>query len=456
MQLILLSGGSGKRLWPLSNDVRSKQFLRVLEGRDNNLVSMVERVWGQLSTLGMAASTYLCASKLQKDLIHAQLGDDVSIIVEPMRMDTFPAIALAAAYLADQDEEDDILVVAPVDQFVETIYFERIKSLSGVLATSGADMVLLGVKPTHPSTQYGYICVHPEHTEGSPYARVSSFREKPERAHALELVEQGALWNCGVFCFRKSYLIRKLQERGLPTRYRDMVAAFHEMPKRSFDYEVVEQTQKIVVVPYEGAWKDLGTWETLAPEMRSSFLGIGVADACENSHIINELSIPIVAKGLKDVMVVASPDGILVTAKDQSSGIKDLVAPYCIRPMFEERRWGSYKVLDYQKLPDGTEVLTKQVTLRAGAHISYHRHHLREEVWTMIAGDADLALDGRMVSVTAGDVFRVCRGQWHSIMAKTQVIFIEVQRGETLTEEDCDRRYIEWEDVVEHCAVLER
>ncbi len=455
MQLILLSGGSGKRLWPLSNDVRSKQFLRVLEGRDQNLVSMVERVWGQLSALRMDGSTYLCASKLQKDLIHAQLGD-VSVIVEPMRMDTFPAIALATTYLADQVEEDDILVVAPVDQFVETGYFEHLKRLPEVLVASGSEMALLGVKPTHPSTQYGYICVEQERAAGSSYARVSSFREKPERARALEWIEQGALWNCGVFCFRKSYLMRLLSERGLPIHYREMVATFHEMPKRSFDYEVVEQTEKIVVVPYDGAWKDLGTWETLAPEMRSSFLGIGVADDCENSHVVNELSIPIVAKGLKNLMVVASPDGILVAAKDQSGGIKDLVAPYCIRPMFEERRWGSYKVLDYQKLPDGNEVLTKQVTLRAGANISYHRHHLREEVWTMVAGDAVLALDGRMVSITAGDVFRVCRGQWHGIMAKTQVIFVEVQRGETITEEDCDRRFMEWEHVIEHCEVLER
>lgn len=456
MKVVLLSGGSGKRLWPLSNDVRSKQFLRVLQDEEGQMISMLERVWRQLDQLGLLSDTYLCASQAQIDVIQAQLGD-VSVIVEPMRMDTFPAIALASTYLIREQQEDDIVIVAPVDQYVDPTFFKALTELPRALDESHADLALLGVKPRHVSNQFGYICVDQTNAKlKNSFQQVACFREKPDLATAKSLIDEGALWNCGVFCFRLSYMHKLLHNRNLPVSYREMVEHFADMPKRSFDYEVVEQAQSVVVVPYEGMWKDLGTWDALAPELDVEFVGQGLAASCENTHVINELGIPIVAKGIRDVIIVASPDGILVADKNQVADIKSIVKEISGRPMFEERRWGSYRVLDYQTLDQDQEVLTKYISLRSGANISYQKHALREEVWTIVSGHGQLALDGRIVPVWAGDVIRVCKGQWHAILAESELSFIEVQRGSELVEEDTVRRCLTWQDIMNHCAVVAR
>ncbi|MHB1803257.1 MAG: sugar phosphate nucleotidyltransferase, partial [Actinomycetes bacterium] len=276
MKLVLLSGGSGKRLWPLSNDVRSKQFLRVLQNEQGDMVSMLERVWSQLADLDAQDGAYVCASHAQTDIIYSQLGD-VSVIVEPLRMDTFPAIALATLYLSQDTLVDEVVAVAPVDQYVDKAFFKAILDLPRTLDDSGADLALLGVRPLCPSSQFGYIRV--EQAGGqAPYRRVDAFTEKPDRDRAAQLVAEGALWNCGVFCFRASYLINLLRERGYPTTYRNMVEQFDQMPLRSFDYEVLESSESIVVTPYDGAWKDMGTWPVLAPELKNDFIGRGVAE----------------------------------------------------------------------------------------------------------------------------------------------------------------------------------
>lgn len=449
MKLVLLSGGSGKRLWPLSNDVRSKQFLRVLQNEQGDMVSMLERVWSQLADLDAQDNAYVCASHAQTDIIYSQLGD-VSVIVEPMRMDTFPAIALATLYLSQDTLVDEVVAVAPVDQYVDKAFFKAILDLPRTLDDSGADLALLGVRPLCPSSQFGYIRV--EQAGGhAPYRRVDSFTEKPNRDRAAQMVAEGALWNCGVFCFRASYLINLLRERGYPTTYRNMVEQFDRMPLRSFDYEVLESSESIVVTPYDGAWKDMGTWPVLAPELKNDFIGRGVAERCEDSQVINELKIPIMAVGLRNMIVAASPDGILVADKEHAGDIKGLVAQFAGRPMFEERRWGYYRVLDHCTLADGSEALTRHCTLRTGANMSYQQHLLREEVWTVIHGRGVLALDGALVKVAAGDVIRVCPGQWHALMAEEDLAIIEVQRGSELTEADCTRRFQEWDDILECC-----
>lgn len=452
MKLVLLSGGSGKRLWPLSNDVRSKQFLRVLQNEEGNFTSMLERVWSQLEELKLTKDTYLCASQAQVDVIRSQLGD-VSVVVEPARMDTFPAIALASTYLIREHDEDEIVVVAPVDQYVDKDFFAAISKLPEVLVKSGAQMALLGVKPKAASSQFGYIRVAPSENN-EEYQIVNQFQEKPQLEVAKALLEEGALWNCGVFCFHLSYMQQLLKDRGLPTSFVEMVDQFLSMPKMSFDYEVVEKTSSIVVQSYDGKWKDLGTWDSLSKELDVDFIGHGTANQCEDTHVINELNVPVIAKGLRNVIVVASPDGILVADKDQVADIKKEVAKFNQRPMFEERRWGTYRVLDHQKLENQQEVLTKYITLYPGENISYQKHAMREEVWTIVSGHGHLALDGRIMKVRPGDVVRVCIGQWHAIMAESELSLIEVQRGTELVEEDIERRFLAWDDIVYHCLHL--
>ncbi|QSO51717.1 cupin domain-containing protein [Alicyclobacillus curvatus] len=452
MRIILLSGGSGKRLWPMSNDSRSKQFLRVLHGPDGERISMVQRVWGQLGKVGLQQQAYICASRAQHDMIDAQLGD-VPFIEEPSRRDTFPAIALASTFLLNQGAGgDEVVAVIPVDHYVEDGYFQRIAKLSDILQESGADLALLGVAPTEPTNKFGYIRV----TQGNgtnPWRDVISFVEKPPESVAQALMEEGALWNCGVFCFRLGYLQEILQSRGLPLDYGAFRERFSELPKRSFDYEVVEHAKSIVVSSYDGTWKDLGTWGSLSEEMDVPFIGMGDAVRCDATHVVNELGIPVVTMGLQNAIVVTTPDGILVADKAQSAQLKDVISNYDDRPMYEERKWGSHRVLDLQKLGDGTEVLTKSIELKPGGLISYQKHLRRSEVWTIIDGHGELALDSRIVRVAAGDVIRIYPEQWHAIRSANGLKFIEVQRGPVLHEEDIIRRYLTWEEILQHCEM---
>jgi mannose-1-phosphate guanylyltransferase len=285
---------------------------------------------------------------------------------------------------------------------------------------------------------------------------VVGFEEKPSLKRAAQLMAEGALWNCGVFCFRLGYLEQVLAAKGYPTDYAELVRNFAQLPKRSFDYEVVEQTTSVAVSPYHGMWEDLGTWGALSGKMDDTLVGLGETVSCENTHVVNELGIPVVTMGLQDIMVVATPDGILVADKESAAGLKDIIARYDTRPMCEERLWGSYRVLDYQKLEDGTEVLTKWIELYPGHHLSYQKHAWRSEVWTIVSGEGEMAVDGRLVKVAAGDVMRVYAEQWHAIRAQTPIKLVEVQRGSVLTEEDITRRYMTWAEIEQHCTVCVR
>ncbi|WP_456277563.1 sugar phosphate nucleotidyltransferase [Bacillus sp. AK128] len=455
MKLILLSGGSGKRLWPLSNDSRSKQFLRVLTQKCGNLESMVQRVWGQLESLQLNESTVIATSKAQVDMIHNQLGNHVPIVIEPERRDTFPAIALAVTYLYSMKGTnlEEVIGVLPVDPFVDISFFERIKELEGTVLKSGADIALMGVSPTYPSAKYGYI-VPTKDTE-SDYIQVSHFKEKPSEKEAVDLINQSALWNCGVFAFKLQYIIDILQNKGLPTRYDELLKKYQSLEKISFDYAVVEKAKKMVVLPYSGSWKDLGTWNTLTEEMGTNLIGKGViSNDSRNTHLVNELDIPVTILGIKDAVVVASPDGILVTDKAASPRIKEVLNGFDKRPMYEERRWGWYRVLDHTKFEEGNEVLIKRIGVKAGKNLSYQKHYARREVWTIIKGDGEFALNDEICHVKPGDVLEIPVEAKHGLRANTDLEFIEVQTGSQLIEEDIVRIFMKWEDVEEHCRSI--
>ncbi|MED4000951.1 sugar phosphate nucleotidyltransferase [Priestia aryabhattai] len=450
MKLVLLSGGSGKRLWPLSNDTRSKQFLKVLEGRDGQKESMVQRVWTQIETVGLNESTVIATSKLQRDMIRSQVGTDIPLIIEPERRDTFPAIALAASYLHSEEQasEDEIVVVLPVDPYVEDGFFERVKDLESVLRDSKADLALMGVTPTYPSSKYGYI-VPEGKVQGDSYFTVDCFTEKPSEEAAVGLINQRALWNCGVFAFRLGYLLQILQEKKLPLQFETLHKEYAILPKISFDYEVVEKASHIVALPYDGYWKDLGTWNTLTEEMATSQIGKGVlTDDSDNTHLVNELDIPVTVLGVKDVVVAASPDGILVADKASSPKIKEIIGDWNYPPMYEERLWGWSRVLDYAKYDEETEMVTKRIHISKGKNSTYHYHNLRDEVWTIVRGEGELALDDYIRRVKAGDIIHLPAGKKHGIHALTDLEFIEVQTGKVISNEDSIRLIYEWNDVI--------
>ncbi|MGG5782227.1 sugar phosphate nucleotidyltransferase [Bacillus albus] len=453
MKLILLSGGSGKRLWPLSNDSRSKQFLKVLKSEKNEMQSMVQRVWGQLKSLGIENDAVIATSKSQVDMINSQLGNDISIIIEPERRDTFPAIALAASYLYSKEhvDLDEVVGVLPVDPYVENSFFERLLDLENALNSSNADLGLMGITPTYPSEKYGYIVPNVEKST-QELIQVSHFKEKPATAEAEELLKQNALWNSGVFAFKLDKIISLLDQKGLPVQYDMLVQQYASLPKISFDYEVVEKTENIIALPYSGSWKDLGTWNTLTEEMGTNILGKGnMGIECEQNHIINELDIPVSVLGLSNIIVAASPDGILVSEKDASPRVKELVGDWDQRPMYEERRWGWYRVLDHTKYDDGNEVLTKRIGITASKNLSYQYHNNRSEVWTVVKGEGIFVLDNEIRVVRPGDVLEIKPKQKHAIKAVTDLEFIEVQSGSELIEEDIVRIYMQWNEIEEAC-----
>lgn len=449
MKLILLSGGSGKRLWPLSNDSRSKQFLKVLEGKDGYKESMLQRVWRQLTKADLASSSVIATGMAQVDILKSQLGNDIQIIEEPVRRDTFAAIALSSSFLHSELEcsPDETVIVLPVDPYVEDHFFESIKKLEDILNESDSNICLMGVKPTFPSQKYGYIVPETEKKNGE-FVNVSHFQEKPNEKKAQELIEQKALWNCGVFAFKLGYIMNKIKQRNLPTNYQDLKDYYPNIKKNSFDYEIVESEQEIVSSVYQGYWKDLGTWNTLTDEMGVETIGnahLGIES--DNSIIVNELNIPIITLGIKNAIIAASPDGILVTDKKLSPLIKDYSADVGDRPMYEERRWGWYRVLDHVKYPEGNEVLTKRICIRSGCNLSYHVHYKRSETWTVIKGEGTLIFDHEVRHIRAGDTIDIPLGIRHAFRATSDTEIIEVQTGFSLNEEDIYRYHVDWREI---------
>ena len=390
MNIVLLSGGSGKRLWPLSNEVRSKQFLKLLCDKEGKHESMVQRVYRQITDAGIHARIVVATSASQVEAIRGQLPKDVDIVVEPERRNTFPAIVLAASYLASRKKIDleETVIVLPVDPYVDVAYFECFRKMDEEVQKGTADMVLMGITPSYPSEKYGYIL------QGEQGV-VTGFKEKPDEETAARLIQEGALWNAGVFAFRLNYLMEIADQYVQNRDFDDITKHYGDLKKDSFDYEVVEKTKSLAVVPYSGEWKDIGTWNTLTEEMEEESVGYAVTgEDCVNTHVINELSIPVVALGTKNIVVAASPDGILVSDKHKSSYIKPYVENITGRPMYEERRWGEYKVYDYIQYKDGTKSLTKHITVHAGMAQDYQLHHYKDEVITVVNGSGEFVIDG--------------------------------------------------------------
>ena len=450
MKIILLSGGSGQRLWPLSNGTQAKQFLRLLKSPEGEKESMVQRVVRQIKEAGLLESITVATSMSQADMIANQLGEyGVDIVTEPARRDTFPAIALASAYLQKEKHcrPDEIVVVMPCDPYTESGYFHTIAKMVKAVESNAADLVLMGITPTSPSSKFGYIV--PQAGDASAEVQlVNRFVEKPERALAEQLLAEGALWNGGVFAFRLGYITQILEKYVNAPSFTEVRARYQEFPKISFDYEVAERASSVAVVSFTGQWKDLGTWNALTEELPSQTIGNVVLDEqAVNTHVVNELDLPLICVGTRDLVIATSNDGILVADKDHSEDLKKHLAKLGTdsRPMYEERRWGEYKVIDHIEFADGQKVLTKRLCIRAGKNISYQVHHHREEVWTIINGTGQLVLNGEQRNVKPGDVIHIRREQFHAIRAITDLYIIEVQSGDRLTEDDITRYPYTWE-----------
>ncbi len=448
MKIIILSGCSGWRLWPLSNESRSKQFLKLLNKDDGSKESMAQRVVRQIrKTINPNDdSLFFVTTESQADSIRNQIGQNVNIITEPFRRDTFPAIAMACEYLNYEEKVDknETVIFLPIDTHADDEFYRKVGAMDGILEKDSKCIVLIGAKPTYPSEKYGYIV--PD-TDGTT---VKEYVEKPNLENAVNLMERGSYWNTGIVAFKLGYMLEKLKHYYSSNAVDSMdsfLFEFEKLPVKSFDYEMLEKAENMKFLVYNGKWKDLGTWNTLTEEMDDLNTGyVRQGEECENTHVINELSIPILVLGAKNMVVAASPDGILVSDKHKSSYIKPYVKQLDARPMYEERKWGEYKVLDYNQYGDEMKSLTKHLTVKAGKHISYQKHFLRDEIWTIVDGRGELLIDGEVRTVERGDVAYIKKGQKHALKAlqDEDLQFIEVQIGAELIEEDIERFNWNW------------
>ena len=429
MNLILLSGGSGKRLWPLSNDIRSKQFIKIFKN-GNGYESMVQRMYRLVRKTAPRAVITLATSKTQVSSLYNQLGKNIDISVEPCRRDTFPAITLATAYLHDVKgiNEDEVVVVCPVDPYVNEDWFEALYKLQALAQNGTTNLYLLGINPTYPSEKYGYIIPQTQ----AVVSMVKTFKEKPDAKTAESYIARGGLWNGGVFAYKIGYVLKRAHELIDFTDYQDLFHKYETLQKISFDYAIVEKETDIAVMRFNGEWKDLGTWNTFTEVMQDPVIGnVYIDNTCENLHVINELDLPIVCMGIKNTVVAASPEGILIADKHRSSYLKPIINKIVQDVQFAEKSWGSYHVLDTQK--DG---LTIRITLNSGHKMNYHSHAHRNEVWTIVSGQGRAIVDGMEQSVSPGDVITIQAGCKHTLIADTELKVIEVQLGSDIRADD--------------------
>ena len=433
MEIVLLSGGSGKRLWPLSNDNRSKQFLKVLK-HNNEYESMVQRVYRQINETLNDVNITISTSISQKAILEKQLNNNVDIVCEPSRRNTFPAILLAAAhlYLNKNVDLNETITILPIDSYVENTYFENLLKMDEIIKNNKANICLLGIKPTYPSEKYGYI-IKKDKIE---------FKEKPNKELASEYINQSALWNGGVFCLKLNYLIDYLKKYIEFNNFEDVINNFDKLEKTSFDYAVLEKEENIDVIEYNGCWKDLGTWNTLTEEIEDKIGKVITSEDCINTSIVNELNIPVVALGLKDIVVATSPDGILVSNKDKSSHLNNYLDQITDRIKYEERIWGKYVVLE-----ETDKKLVKTIYIDKGKNISYQKHTYRDEVWTIVSGNGLFILDDEIREVKENDVLFISKGTKHAIKAITDLELVEVQLGKNFVEDDIERYDYNWDEI---------
>lgn len=426
IHVILLSGGSGKRLWPLSNEIRSKQFLSVLPDGSGGTESMLQRVFRQLQAEFAEAHIVVATGEAQSEQIRSQVGPAVDIVSEPARRDTFPAIALSTTFLHDvcKASDEDVVAVLPIDAFAEQHYYATVRRMCSVVDSGAADLVLMGIAPASPSSRFGYMVRGAVH---DGYAEIERFVEKPSEEEARKLIDAGALWNGGVFAFRLGYLMQIVRSH-LGTRgFAQMLCDYPSLQKISFDYAVVEQAESIAMVPYDGPWKDLGTWDALAQEVSPAGVGRHMSVDSEGTLVINELNVPVVALGVDNLIIVANPDGVLVTAPEASNRLKPIADQIQEPPRFEQCRWGSRTVLERTCTAHSVQHQTSRIDLVPDSQVSFSYGNEYAVYLICTEGEGHVGIDGTTRMMHRGDHIKVEGKKLVTIQSKPGMQLVETQ-----------------------------
>ncbi|RRJ67274.1 hypothetical protein EHV15_33370 [Paenibacillus oralis] len=324
LKIILLCGGKGSRLWPLSYPGRTKPFIPLFESGGKKY-SAIQRIWHQLQRSGLSRFACILIGPDQRKILLEQLGDSVPYLVEPSGRGTYPAIVYAAASLNSLNQADEMFLVLPADFYVEDDFFDLLWKLEPSLIRSGAKLALIGTKPTGASERFGYIVTGAkDNSQRCEYMTVERFVEKPLQNEAMALVAQGGWWNCGAAAVTRSTLVHLLEQDGFELDSSMISRRFHELEQISFDYKVLQRTRDIIMLPFEGKWRDLGSWDVWE-QVRREQRGREMEERSGRKvTIINETELEVKVEGVDDVLVVVSTAGVLVRRIGRSQELRQM------------------------------------------------------------------------------------------------------------------------------------
>ena len=457
---VVMCGGAGTRLWPVSRESMPKQFVPLIDER-----STFQQVLGRIADVELFERPIIITNSDFRFIVAEQLREcdiEADIVLEPMRRDSAMAVAVAAALAHERDPEASVLILA-ADHVVRDV--EAFKSACREAATAAAEglIVTFGINPTFPATHYGYIRAGARVNGGAALA-VEAFVEKPDAETASGYVAESYLWNSGNFAFRADIMLDEIErfepdiaaaaKQAVEGMARDLdflrlpAEPFGRAPKKSIDYAVMERTERAAVVPVDLGWSDVGSWSAVWDVMShdadgNASTGSVVFYESRNSLVRSDDAILTAVVGLEDIIVVTTPDAVLVTSRDKAEQVKGLVEQLKAQNRREAdqhlriyRPWGYYQGIDL-----GSRYQVKRIVVKPNAKLSLQKHFHRAEHWVVVRGTAEIAVGTDIRTVHENESAYIPIGSVHRLAnpGKIPLELIEVQVGSYLGEDDIVR-----------------
>ncbi|MEA2908882.1 MAG: mannose-phosphate guanylyltransferase / mannose-6-phosphate isomerase [Bradyrhizobium sp.] len=456
---VILAGGSGTRLWPVSRDALPKQFLPLVGERSTYQETLLRVADSNLfaAPIVITGADFRFFARRQAE----DLGIDATVVIEPMRRDSGPAVAAAAALARSRDPDAVVLALA-ADHVILDVEEFRATCLAGLKAAQAGFIVTFGITPTAPKTSYGYIRRGKPTGSDGVYA-VEAFVEKPNPETAASYVAEGYLWNSGNFLFRADVLLAELSrfEPDIVTAVEAAVAnagtdlgfvrleagAFGSAPQKSIDYAVMEKTDRAAVVAGTFRWSDIGSWDAIFDIAERDNFGNAIHGTVVTSdsrncvvHSVDRLTAIL---GADDLVVVSTPDAVLVMPRARAQEVRELVALLkdAKRPEATEHRRGHRPWGYYDSIDQGERFQVKRIVVRPGGTLSLQKHHHRAEHWVVVRGTAEVTIGADVKAVHENESIYIPIGAVHRLanQGKIPLELIEVQTGSYLGEDDIVR-----------------